>query len=102
MKLTRIVKICVNLSRVNFVELIFALLISSILTPILGPVQTFLTPKKHYLQAFFLSIYPFIFHLSPKLRGKFTIFVKFVSSYHQPFLNRVDILYYKILPPLSR
>ena len=42
------------------------LLISSILTPILEPVQTFLTPKKHYLQAFSLSIYPlfFIFHKS--------------------------------------
>ena len=43
------------------------LLISSILTPILEPVQTFLTPKKHFkLQALFFSIYPlfFIFHKS--------------------------------------
>ena len=47
--------------------LISALLTSSILTPILEAVQTFLTPKKHFkLQAFFLSIYPlvFIFHKS--------------------------------------
>ena len=49
MKLTPIVKIRGNLSRVNFVERywISALLISSILNPILEPVQTFLTPKKH-------------------------------------------------------
>ena len=49
MKLARIIKIRVNLSRINFVSaaLISALLISSILSPILEPVQTFLTPKKH-------------------------------------------------------
>ena len=58
MKLTRIVKIRVNLIRVNFVErssprrqlsaaLNSAPLISSSLTPILEPVLTFLTPKKH-------------------------------------------------------
>ena len=65
--------------------------ISSILTPILEPVQTFLTPKKHYLQAFFLSIYP----LSQKLRQRFTIFLKFVSScHHQLCVNRVNFLYY--------
>ena len=62
MKLMQIVKIRVNLSRVH----ISALLISSILTPLLEPVQTFLTPKEHKLQAFFFSIYPlfFIFHKS--------------------------------------
>ena len=49
-KLMRIVKIRVNLSCVNFRDvnlcaaLISALLISSILTPILELVQTFLTP----------------------------------------------------------
>ena len=43
MELTRIVTIRVNF----FWTLISALLISSILTPILEPVQTFLTPKKH-------------------------------------------------------
>ena len=46
MKLMRIVKIGVNMHDVNLMQRLFRHSISSILTPILEPIQTFLTIKK--------------------------------------------------------
>ena len=67
MKLTRIVKIRVNLSRLS-ASLISALLISSILTPILEPVQTFLTPKNK------LSFFPFTLYFSSFTKARAKVF----------------------------
>ena len=55
------------------------LLISSILTPILEPVQTFLTPKKRFLQAFFPFIYP-LFFIFQKSLGEGLQYFEFIFS----------------------
>ena len=85
MKLTRIVKIRVNLSRVS-ASLISALLIFSILTPILEPVQTFLTPKNK------LSFFPFTLY--------FSSFTKAIMKFY--LLFRVNFLYSKVVFHLIR
>ena len=80
MKLTRIVKIRVIKckSRKFCWALISALLISSILTSILEPVQTFLTPKNINYK---LSFFPFTLYFSPFTKAKAKVYNISSSSF---------------------